>query len=355
MLIQCLENIGMDRLTIEWFESFLKGWNQVVQYDNETSEPLEIHTGIIQGENNSQLLFSLFIEQIKNYVKHTIMRQFADDTQLFKKANIQEINKAIFEINIDLSSIQQFCLDVGLKLNPNKSKAIIVASKQNTKKIKYDELPEIKINNVKIEYCGKVSNLGFSFDRIFSMESHLSNVIKKVNCVLSNLYQIKSTIATSTKLQLIKALILPIIDYMDVVYDPYKSRGSVGINNKIEKLLNSCIRYIYNLKKNEHITEYKKKSGLMAAEDRRKLHTLNLIHKIINNEAPQYLNKLISINKRNERCSNKLLVRKTKNEIHKSSFTIGGPIIWNGLDETHRNMMSNKQFTTNVKSKFRSM
>lgn len=82
---------------------------------------------------------------------------------------------------------------------------------------------------------------------------------------------------------------------MDVVYNPYDSRGSFSINNKLEKILNNSIRYIYNLKRSDSITYYEDISGLITIENRRKIHTLNIIHKIMNTEAPQYLKKLIDV------------------------------------------------------------
>lgn len=69
-----------------------------------------------------------------------------------------------------------------------------------------------------------------------------------------------------TKLLLIKSLILPIIDYMDIVNDPYESRRCNTINNKIEKLLDTSVRFVYKLKKSDYITEHMNKSGLVVPE-----------------------------------------------------------------------------------------
>lgn len=81
-LLQVLESIGITDNELNWFESFLTGWQQRVKFDNKFSTPQTIRRGIIQGENNSQLLFSIFINNITKRINRCKMTQFAGDTQI---------------------------------------------------------------------------------------------------------------------------------------------------------------------------------------------------------------------------------------------------------------------------------
>lgn len=82
-LLQVLKSVGVGKESMKWYISFLNGWEQVVKKDEKFSQPKTITRGIIQGENNSQLLFSIFINNITEYIKICKIIMFADDVQLY--------------------------------------------------------------------------------------------------------------------------------------------------------------------------------------------------------------------------------------------------------------------------------
>lgn len=111
-----------------------------------------------------------------------------------------------------------------------------------------------------------------------------------------------------------------------------------GINSKkIQKMCNSAIRFAYNLKYNEHISPFIIKSNLVPMKKRRELHIASMAYKIVNNIAPPYLNHLISINRNPTRSANKFTVMKPINNLHKKSFNLSVPKIWNNINESIRN------------------
>lgn len=99
-----------------------------------------------------------------------------------------------------------------------------------------------------------------------------------------------------------------------------------------------CIRYILNVNKREHITPHRESLKLLKLFDRRTLHVANMVHKILNNEAPPYLCDLITINTNNTRSSNKLIIKKPNNNFQKTSFNISSPVLWNKIPEEIRNV-----------------
>ena len=90
---------------MNWFRSFLSGWQQVVKYNNNCSKQQAITRGIIQGENNSTLLFSIFINNITKYVKVCKIIMFADDVQIYIECDVDEIEMGISKINEELKNI----------------------------------------------------------------------------------------------------------------------------------------------------------------------------------------------------------------------------------------------------------
>lgn len=225
-LIQILISVGVDVNSIKWFGNVLKGWNQTIKNKNKLSKPRTITRGIIQGENNSQLLLSLFINNIVKYIQKCKVILFADDVQIYIKCEVKKINDTIKIINEDLKNIIRFGNDYGIDINPNKTKAITVSSKQNLNKLKYEDLPNVYINDVKIEFVDEVRNLGYFLNRTLTNESHIRILQQKVFGAINTINPLKNVITREVKLQLVKTLILPIIDYMDVVYHDYGVHGT---------------------------------------------------------------------------------------------------------------------------------
>jgi hypothetical protein len=351
-LIEVLKSIGLDAIALKWYISFLNGWSQSVAWNGIGSDSKSIKVGVFQGEGNSQTLFSLFINHISSYIQNCTLRQFADDTCLTIECDMKapEIESTIKLINDDLNNIAKFCDHFRLTINPAKSQVIVVSSKHSLNKIKYEELLEIKINNETIPYVDSVKYLGFYFDREFNHATHINALSKKVYFSLSQMSHLKYTLPTSTKLCLLKSLVLPLFDYMDIIYHEHGSHGS-GINNThIQKLFNAGIRFVYNLKYTDHTTPYIIESGLLPLHDRRETHITSMIYRIINNQAPPYLNKLIQINQNNTRSANKLIVQKPRNNFHKKSFFVSAPIIWNKLEEDVRTKSTINSFKSSIKN-----
>lgn len=348
-LIQVLKSVGVDKCSMNWFKSFLNGWHQVVKHNEQSSKPREINREIIQGENNSQLLFSIFINNITKFIKTCNVVMFADDVQIYFECNINAIEDGIKTMNDELKNIENFCNDYGIDINPLKSNALIISSKNNLKKLNYDELSNITVNDQKIEYVDSVRDLGYYLNRTLTSETHVKNVQQKVYRAINTLNPLKMILPTEIKLQLIKSLIIPIFDYMDIIYHNYGVHETIGEADKLERLQNICIRYVLNVNRREHITPYRNELNLLKLFDRRILHIGNILNKIILSESPPYLSHLINVNKNNTRSLNKLIVNMPKNNFHKTSLFIGAPGVWNNIPEPIRNVDSCDEFKNEFK------
>lgn len=347
ILLQTLRAVGVTGSSMKWYKNFLSDWQQVVKYDDKISKARTIKRGIIQGENNSQLLFSIFINNIIQYLKFSKVILYADDVQLYIETGLANIGDAIDILNSEMHNVEQFCNDFGMSINSSKSEAIIISSKNNLFQIKYENLPPIKINNQVIKYVDEVRDLGYYMNRTLTNDTHLRLLQQKVYGGLSKIRPLRKIMHEDTRLQLVKTLILPIFDYMDVIYHAYGTYGSGGDENKLEKLFNTCIRYILNLPRHEHITPYRNDLKLLTMYERRTSHVASMIFKILNGETPQYLNNIININSHNTRSKNKLIIKKPNNNFQKNSLFIGGPNLWNKIPEEIRNSVTSDNFKKN--------
>ena len=90
------------------------------------------------------------------------------------------------------------------------------------------------------------------------------------------------------KLLLANALILPLIDYVCPTYCDV----SQFLDSKINKMLNSTLRFVYGLKRHQHITPFRKKAHWLNSYLRRIYLCLTTFFHILFTEKPSYLYKL---------------------------------------------------------------
>lgn len=206
-LIQILESVGVEDKTLKWYENFLSEWQQTVKSEDGVSHPQTIKRGIIQGENNSQMLFSLFINNLVSYIKFTKIILFADDVQIYVECDVSAIKEGIQIINNELVNVVKYGTDYGIEINPSKTKAVIISSKNNLHKLNYENLDEIFVNGDQIEYANEGRNLGYYLNRTLSSETHIDIVRKKVYGSLNSIRPLKNLLPHEIKLQLIKTLV----------------------------------------------------------------------------------------------------------------------------------------------------
>ena len=82
ILIDKHENYGVRGIVKNWFES-LKNRHQIVKIGDTLSDKMQITCGVPQGYILGTILFSLYINDIKNSSKILNCFLFADDTSTF--------------------------------------------------------------------------------------------------------------------------------------------------------------------------------------------------------------------------------------------------------------------------------
>jgi hypothetical protein len=201
---------------------------------------------------------------------------------------------------------------------------------------------KLKINETNIELSETSRNLGLIMDHNLNFDAHVNTIRNKSRNKLRSIYRFKTILPPSAKIKICESLILSTLDYCDVVYGP---NISVNNANALQKIQNSCARYIYNIKNREHITPSIEKAGWLKMDNRRKVHMLSTVHRVLTSEKPKYLCSKFKTrdeeNHRNLRNKNLLTTEKHRTTKYEASFTHQASTMYNKLPASFKTMGKN--------------
>ncbi|CAH0401339.1 unnamed protein product [Chilo suppressalis] len=185
--------------------------------------------------------------------------------------------------------------------------------------------------------------------------SSLEAIRKKFFAAYNSLNRLRNFLPTTTKITLAQTLLLTIIDYADACYTDLTEE----LLNKLERLQNLCIRFIFNLRKYNHISYFRSKLNWLPIRRRRDLHTLTLLYSVLFlPTSPHYLKErfsfLSSTSQRTLRSSSNLSleIRSHSTDFFSYPFFVHSVRLWNSLPETIRRARTLNSFRDQVRSYF---
>jgi hypothetical protein len=328
ILLSILRSLNISPAVIDWFHSYLHGRRQRVKVDSFRSSWCSTLAGVPQGGVLSPLLFSIFINSITKNI-FSSYHLYADDLQIYSQGAINDLPLAIHTMNKDLESISSWSDRFGLKVNPTKTQVIIVGSPKLIPRIDFSNLPAVMFNDIIIPYSHQVRNLGVIMDRTLSWVPQMSEVSRKMFASVGSLRRLRNFLPLATKIALAQSLLLPILDYADICY-PDLSEDQL---NKLERLQNLSIRFIFGLRKYDHVSHFRSQLKWLPIRLRRDSHILSLLFSVLFvPSTPPYLkerfNRLTSI-----RCSQNHLLAPppSSTKFYRKSFTFRAVRLWNAL------------------------
>ena len=213
------------------------------------------------------LLLSLYINDLQNVlsdlnntnnlltgsVEHLL---YADDLQTYTLATRENLHEGIERLSAVARAVSAWASDNSLSLNVGKTKAIIFGSDHNINILQSMHLPGIEIqDNVFIPFADTVTNLGVVMDSKLTWKPQVTAVSRKVNRVLYGLRLFRSCTTEALRRRLTSALALSHLDYCSLVYLDVPGE----LQTRLQRLQNSCVRYVCGARRDEHISSYRTK------------------------------------------------------------------------------------------------
>ena len=175
ILMQKLEHYGIRGIANDLLKSYLRCRKQHVTLDElEHFDLFQIKWGVPQGSTLRPLLFLLYINDLVDCTSATSYL-FADDTCLSFSASYTI--KLIGDINSELNKVYHRMKANKLRINAQKSTALLIPSKTN----KHIHNIEVLYNGAKINVCKLVKYLGVHIDRDLCFKPHIQILQNKLS------------------------------------------------------------------------------------------------------------------------------------------------------------------------------
>ena len=353
ILIEKLKILGFQNDTCGWINSYLSNRYQKVVVGDDESDWIHIQNGVPQGSILGPLLFTILVSDMRCHIWDGTYHQYADDTDLLFETSVDNVNETIAKANNVLDKVNTYCNDNFLMLNAGKTKFMFIGSKPSLKKLDSIVLNDLKIENDILERVKLAKNLGMNFDELLSWRKHINLNISKAVGSFIGLSRFKRFLNAKSKVLLCDSIILSRFNYCDAVYQNI----DICLQKKVQKIQDMCCRFIFDKRKFDHCNyaEMRKKLGWLSMKQRRELHSLTMMYKILHGLAPNYLQDLFTyqndIHKINTRGSkdNQIWIDKSiKSKIHRHSFRYYTPCQYNALPRNIRDSKSVNSFKSNL-------
>jgi len=293
LLLAKLHYYNLSSSAISLLRSFLLNRSQSVLVRNpllSLSPPLAVPSGVPQGSILGPLLFNIFVADLPSLPTISRLYMYADDVMAFRSFAISEAQHAAESLNNDLNLIAEWSLANGLHLNPKKSSLLVTGSLSLLSRL---HSFDIHIQQSSLEPRCSVKVLGVHVDTSWTFEHHVIAKCRLAYSRLKMLFGLRHILSVSQKLLLTQSLILSLFDYANVVYIPCLNKSSL---NRIQLIQNSCLRFVYGIRKYDHISPAYQYSGWLNIYQRYIVHLGCTTFKTLHSGTPSYLRDLLYFN-----------------------------------------------------------
>ena len=268
---------GVTGKGLGWFRDYLTDRRQVVTVQSTLSDPCDVAFGVLQGSILGPLLFVLFINDLPTAISKCNILLYADDEVVF--AAHKDIKILEETLNAELDKLNKWTLSNFLFINKRKTEFVSFGT--DARLSKATDTVVIKIGDYEINRVYDFKYLGIVLDDSLTWKDHVRYVISKVGKIVGILGRLRRNITIHAAFEMYNSLILPIVDYCDVVWFSCNKADTESFESLQRRASKIIVKSKFGIKS----TDYLKFQSL---EDRRNAHILGLVRRCLKNNVPQF-------------------------------------------------------------------
>ena len=253
-----------------------------------------------------------------------------------------------------MKAIMNWMKENFLKLNPNKT--VVKLFKPEKQMMTPDlNLFELNIGNIAVKPSTSVKLLGVTIGAKLNFREFILSKIRTCNFHLRNLKNIRRCLSKNIRIQLVNILILSKLDYCNSLLCFLPDSHIYPL----QKMMNKTVRFIFNLKYDEHISPFLFQLHFLPIKFRIKFKLCLVAFKIMIGLAPLYLRNMFQSFKpittinlrtgvgRDEMMIQISLAQRKKNDIYTKII-----LEWNNLPLELRRIQDIETFKVKLKTHF---
>ena len=172
-----VRSLGIGGRVLGVIMEFLSNRRQRVSVDGSFSSFNCVKSGVPQGSVLGPLLFIIYTSDMWSQIQ-TNMVAYADDTTLFAPIASPRDRSHVAElISQDLVTIKSWCDLWGMRLNPSKSRSLVISRSRTL----FPSHPDLVVDGDIIGNCSSLKLLGVTLDAKLSFEEHLRSVAASIS------------------------------------------------------------------------------------------------------------------------------------------------------------------------------
>ncbi|XP_015123003.1 uncharacterized protein LOC107045302 [Diachasma alloeum] len=262
---------------------------------------------------------------------------YADDLQIYLRFSRKDLEDATVRMGDAARCIMDWALRNRLHLNVAKTKAIIFGSQSYVNDVYSLPGRSISIGDSTLPFETSVRSLGVVLDSKLTWKEHITSISQRVGSVMFRFRFFRASTTFELRKHLIETLVFPLVDYCCLVYGGLSAELSL----RIQRLVNMGVRFVFGVRRDEHIAPFRGRMGWMTCEARRNYFLACLTYRILRSGEPSYLADFFVANHsvrpvRGEVCP--LLIKPFRTESLRRSFHVSAAYLWNSLPSSIRDL-----------------
>lgn len=333
-----LSKIGVKGKLLDFFKDYLTNRYQRVVIQGQCSEPGLIKAGVPQGSVLGPLLFLIYINDLVDGIASNI-KLFADDTTIYMEVN--DPNQTAHILNHDLTTLKAWADQWLVTFNATKTKLMTCSFR----KIKH---PPLIFDNVTLEETSSHKHLGLTLTSNLSWASHITNILHSVSPMVDVLKKLKYQLDKDSLEKIYFSFIRPKLEYGNYIWDNCNATDA----RLLEDVQLNVAKIVTGARKGTSHDLLNLELNWPTLADRRKGKKLKEFIKIISNNSPNYLQKLIpprmSVNRPHSRQAENFELLQTRTNTFHKSFIPSAIQLYNSLAISDRTLGFAQSFMENV-------
>ena len=291
----------------------------------------------------------MYINDITNTSTLLDFLLFADDTTILFSSS--DIVSKIPMINRELSEVSNWFKANKLSVNATKTNYMIMGTQHMTSVEDHSvSNVDIILNKTKLKRVDKTKFLGVTIDENLSWKNHIDGITKTISRNVGMINKLKFIIPERILRTLYCTLVLPYINYGILIW----GKACKTYVEKIHKLQKWAVRIISNSHYRSHSAPLFQKHDILNVHDSYKLELGVFMYKYFNGLLPMSFNtfftKLSDIHNYDTRNKSNYNPTRNRKVFADKAIRTTGPILWNSIDKSIKNVISTKHFRKLYKS-----